>query len=248
MDPSLSGSLSVLALTAASVAFFHTLLGPDHYLPFVLMGRAGGWSRTKTIVVTLLCGVGHLIGSVVLGAIGIAGGVAISRIEGVEAVRGDVAAWGLIAFGLVYGAWGLRRALRRRTHSHVHTHGDGTVHAHTHNHMADHAHVHTQVQAKPTNGTARRLTPWVLFTVFVLGPCEPLIPLLMYPAAVESTTGVVLVTAIFGTVTLLTMTGAVIALQAGMHRLPLGSVERYAHALAGASVALCGMAIQFLGL
>lgn len=244
MDPSLSGSLSVLALTAASVAFFHTLLGPDHYLPFVFMGRAGSWSRSKTIVVTLLCGVGHLIGSVVLGAIGIAGGVAVSRIEGVEAVRGDVAAWGLIAFGLVYGAWGLRRALRRRAHSHVHTHGDGTVHDHDHDHLAEHAHAH----AATNQGATRRLTPWVLFTVFVLGPCEPLIPLLMYPAAVESVTGVVLVTAVFGTVTLLTMVGAVIALQAGMHRLSLGPVERYAHALAGASVALCGVAIQLLGL
>lgn len=242
MDPSISGALSALGLTAASVAFLHTLLGPDHYLPFVFMSRAGGWSRTKTIVVTLLCGVGHLVGSVVLGAIGIAGGVAVSRLEGIEAVRGNVAAWVLIAFGLVYGAWGLRRALRGRVHAHVHAHEDGTAHAHAHDHRGAHAHVHTH------GASSRRLTPWVLFIVFVLGPCEPLIPLLMYPAALESMTGVLMVTAIFGTVTLLTMLAAVVALQSGLRRVSLGPLERYAHALAGASVALCGMAIQFLGL
>ena len=39
---------TLLLWTAASIGFVHTLLGPDHYLPFVAMSRAGGWSARKT--------------------------------------------------------------------------------------------------------------------------------------------------------------------------------------------------------
>jgi len=51
----MSEQLVILALTAASLGFVHALLGPDHYLPFAFMARAGGWSRTKTLAVTLAC-------------------------------------------------------------------------------------------------------------------------------------------------------------------------------------------------
>ena len=56
----LSGfSLSVLA-AAGGVAFLHTLLGPDHYLPFIVLARARSWSKTRTLVVTTICGLGHV--------------------------------------------------------------------------------------------------------------------------------------------------------------------------------------------
>ena len=87
-----------------------------------------------------------------------------------------------------------------------------------------------------------------LHTLFVLGPCEPLIPLLMYPTSKENFGGLLLVTAIFGAVTILTMLGIVVASTWGISRLPMKKVERYTHALAGGSICLCGIAIQFLGL
>jgi hypothetical protein len=34
----------------------------------------------------------------------------------------------------------------------------------------------------------------------------------------------------------------------GINRLPMKTMERYTHALAGGSICLCGLAIQFLGL
>jgi hypothetical protein len=33
----------VLLVTALSVGFMHTLLGPDHYVPFIVIGRARRW-------------------------------------------------------------------------------------------------------------------------------------------------------------------------------------------------------------
>ena len=39
--------LTVLLISAASIGFFHTLFGPDHYLPFIVMGKARKWSVKK---------------------------------------------------------------------------------------------------------------------------------------------------------------------------------------------------------
>ena len=233
--------LTILSLTAASIAFFHTLLGPDHYLPFIVMARARKWSAAKTGWITFFCGLGHIGSSVLLGIAGVALGVAIIKIEAVETFRGQLAAWFLIAFGLAYFVWGFRRTLRNRPHAHRHVHGDGEKHIHQHVHARDHVHLHEKENTPA-------LTPWILFTIFVFGPCEPLIPLLMYPAAKSSLLGLVLVTGIFGGVTIVTMLSIVLISSLGVNLLPVGRLERYSHALAGATICLCGLAIRFLGL
>ena len=87
-----------------------------------------------------------------------------------------------------------------------------------------------------------------MFIVFVLGPCEALIPLFMYPAAQQSTGLVVSVAVVFGLVTLLTMLACVTVTTIGLEKLGLPTSGRYAHAVAGASVAVCGAAISFIGL
>ena len=230
----------VLALTAASIGCVHTLLGPDHYLPFIVMAKARGWSLPKAIGVTSLCGLGHVASSVTLGAVGISIGIAVGNLEFVEALRGNWAAWALIAFGVTYFAWGMKRAYKDRPHSHAHHHGDGVMHSHEHVHHQGHSHVHP---AKAGLG----LTPWALFVIFVLGPCEPLIPVLMYPAASASWGGVIAVSAIFGFATLATMTTMVALGLIGLRRVSLGPAARFSHAMAGGAVALSGTAIVFLG-
>lgn len=231
--------LTLLLASAAGIGFIHTIIGPDHYLPFIVMAKSGQWSLRKTAVVTVLCGIGHVLGSVLLGMVGIAFGLALAGLEVVEAIRGDLAAWALIAFGLVYSIWGLRHARRNQPHAHSHTHSTGLIHYHRHTHQQEHAHAH---------GAITTMTPWMLFTIFVLGPCEPLIPLLMYPAAQSSLGGLLAVTATFGLVTVATMLIMVLAAVRGLALLPVARMQRYAHALAGAAIFASGMAIQFLGL
>ncbi|MDT8322246.1 MAG: hypothetical protein RQ826_17150, partial [Xanthomonadales bacterium] len=128
----------VLTLTAAAIAFVHTLLGPDHYLPFVAMARARNWSMVKTLRITLICGASHLVGSVLLGVLGISVGMQLASLEWFESVRGNLAAWMLIGFGLAYLVWGLRQAWRNRPHSHWHSH-NGIRHQHVHSHHHSHA-------------------------------------------------------------------------------------------------------------
>ncbi|MCU0645602.1 MAG: sulfite exporter TauE/SafE family protein [bacterium] len=237
----MTNELTILLTTAASIGFFHTLFGPDHYLPFIVMAQSGKWSLRKTTLITLLCGLGHVSSSAVLGLIGVTLGIAVSKLEFIEGFRGNLAAWALIAFGLIYFVWGIRRAIRNKPHHHLHTHKDLASHTHTHVHDGEHAHIHEASNQKS-------ITPWVLFTIFVLGPCEPLIPLLMYPAAKNSQSGLLFVVVIFGSITITTMLAVVIISTLGISFVPMQRIERYLHALSGAAIFLSGMAIQFLGL
>lgn len=231
----------ILIATAASIGFLHTLLGPDHYLPFILMSQARNWSAARTLWITAACGVGHVASSVVVGLVGVMLGISVNRLVDVESVRGGIAAWLLIGFGLAYMLWGIRKAIRNRPHSHPHMHTNGSRHHHVHVHDAEHAHLHEEA-------SSGKLTPWVLFLIFVLGPCEPLIPLLMYPAAENSMMGVVAVAGVFSVVTVLTMTAVVWLGFTGFRFIPLGRLERFMHALAGGLIFLSGIGIRFLGL
>lgn len=241
--------LTILLATAASIGFVHTILGPDHYVPFIVMAKAGKWSNAKTMFTTFLCGVGHVGSSVVLGLLGIALGLALHKLEFIESFRGNVAAWALISFGLVYFAWGVQRAVRNKPHTHIHPHADGSLHTHEHTHTNEHAHVHSSASEHAHgHSSSISLTPWVLFTIFVLGPCEPLIPLLMYPAANNNMVQVFMVSGLFGIVTVVTMMSVVYLSILGLKLVPEKGAERYIHAIAGGAILLSGLAIQFLGL
>jgi nickel/cobalt exporter len=254
----MSHDLVVLTSAAVTIGFVHTLFGPDHYVPFVAMSRVGNWSLRKTLVITLLCGIGHVGSSVVLGSAGIALGTMLNRLELIEETRGTIAGWLLIGFGLAYMTWGAVHGLRRRSHAHPHVHADGRIHVHPHEHEGEHLHVH-ETATNPDQGSADRLpgdserpaepatrmAPWILFTLFLFGPCEPLIPLLMYPAAQASWRGVVLVTFAFMLATIGTMLIMVGALSAGARAVDVPWLHRYGHAFAGMVVLACGLAVQF---
>ncbi|MFA6186561.1 MAG: sulfite exporter TauE/SafE family protein [Phycisphaerae bacterium] len=237
----MSTEINALILTAASMGFFHTILGPDHYLPFVMISWAKKWSGLKTAVITFLCGIGHILSSVILGLVGVAFGIMVGKLQIIESFRGNIAAWLFIAFGLVYFVWGLRRAYKNKPHTHGHIHIDHNGHTHEHTHHDQHSHIHAEKEK--TN-----VTPWVLFIIFVFGPCEPLIPLLMYPAAKSSWSGLIMVTAVFGATTILTMMTLVLVARSGISFAKLNPLNKFSHAIAGATICLCGLAIVFLGL
>ena len=210
----------ILLMTAASVGFLHTILGPDHYLPFIMIGKAREWTLRKTLWLTFACGVGHVLSSVVIGLVGIAIGAQLQKLEWLEGFRGNLAAWAFIAFGLAYAVWGLK-------------------------------HVFAPARKKLKEDSAAkstRITPWVLFIIFVLGPCEVLIPVLMYPAANESIGALLAVIGVFGVTTLVTMMGAVFLASYGLSFISIKPLEKYTHTIAGMVIFLSGMAIQVLGL
>jgi sulfite exporter TauE/SafE len=236
----MDNSIALLSVTAVSLGFLHTLLGPDHYLPFIVISQAKKWSLKKTMWITFLCGLGHVLSSVVLGLIGIAVGISVTRLVNVESFRGNIAAWLFIAFGLVYMIISLRNLLRNRKHIHSHHHFGGERHEHEHDHQDEHTHIHQSDVVKTT--------PWILFLIFVFGPCEPLIPILMYPAAESNIAGSVLVSVLFSITTIATMMSIVLAFKLGLNKINLKPLEKYSHLIAGAMIFFSGIAIQFLGL
>jgi hypothetical protein len=226
-----------MILGAAGIALAHTAFGPDHYLPFIMLARSRNWKLGRTLLITLACGAGHVGSSFLLGMVGLGLGYGIGRIEGIEVFRGDIAAWLLILFGAAYALWGVRIAIRKRAgivphehhgHVHVHTHG-----GRTHRHPA---------------GEGSRTTFWTLFIIFVLGPCEPLIPFFVAPASRGEWALALTAGAVFAAVTLATMAVLVGFALAGLRLVRLGMMERWSHAMAGGVIACSGLAIVFLGL
>lgn len=211
--------LTILFTLAITIGIGHTLAGPDHYLPFIVLSKDREWRIGKTLWVTFICGLGHVFSSLILGLIGVGMGSTLTSLTHIEGVRGNIAAYALIAFGLVYFVWGLRKAIKNKQHSH-------------------------DFNSERKN----KWLIWSLMIVFVLGPCEALIPLLMYPAAQQSWSGAMMVSLVFSIATIATMLSAVAIAYFGLHQLKFQWLQRYMQAFAGFTIFISGLAIQYLGM
>jgi hypothetical protein len=228
--------LQILMLTATGIACLHTITGPDHYLPFIAIAKARGWRFGKTLLWTAICGCGHVWSSVLLGLGGAALGWSLSKISWLENIRGGLAGWVLLLFGFIYGLWGWIRAYRNKAHRHFNTYEDGSIYVYEHKHGE---------AVKPTE--RYKVTPWVMFIIFLLGPCEPMIPLLYFPAAQNNWWGMLLLITVYTFFTLTTMLVMVTLGYYGVSFLKTEKLERYVHALGGLTLFICGAGMVFMG-
>jgi len=212
------GVAGTLVVTAATVASLHSI-APDHWVPFAVVARARGWSARRTARVTLLCGFGHVTVSVLMGLLGLGLGLSVLEVFGrrLESVAGVL----LVAFGLVYGTWGLRRALGRRVHGHAHAHYD---------------HVHDP----------SRITAWGLFLLFSADPCVAVIPLIL-AAEPLGAAKVAAVVVVYEVATLGAMVALVLPARAGVRVIRAGWLDHYGDAAAGALIAGVGLLVTGLG-
>ena len=184
---------------------------------------------------TVICGCGHVWSSVLIALGGAAIGWSLAKLHWFEDVRGGLAGWVLLAFGFLYGCWGWIRAGQNKPHKHFDTYEDGIyVFEHTHG---------QSIQPRERY----KLTPWVMFIIFLLGPCEPMIPLLFYPAASNSLYGMMLLIAVYTIVTLVTMSGLVLLGYFGIGFFQTSKLERYMHALGGLAIFICGAGMLWMG-
>jgi VIT1/CCC1 family predicted Fe2+/Mn2+ transporter len=241
----MNNEMILLFMSTGGIALLHTLLGPDHFLPFVALGKVRNWSIKKLSAVTLAFGFAHTLGTVLLGFIGIRIGASVKSLMHIENLRGDFDAWALVVLGFTYMVWGLKRAYKNKTHSHWHVHADGLAHTHDHNHPTEHAHVHAEKTA--SKGQFSYL-PWALFVIFIFGPCEPLIPLLMVSAdkfGMAITASLILT---FTLITLGTMLIMVLLLTKGLDFIPAKPWHRFSHMLSGGTIGLCGAGMLAFGI
>jgi sulfite exporter TauE/SafE len=231
--------LQLLILSAAFLGFIHTLLGPDHYLPFIVLSKARNWSISKTLWITFVSGIGHVGGSVILGIIGIAMGIGLHRLEYIESARGNLVGWLLIIFGLLYTLYGIKKYLKNGGHFHLPHFMMPKKVREMHN-FSSH---NKELQ----NEDVTKLTPWILFLIFVFGPCEVLIPLLIFPAAEFNAFGIAAVSIVFGIATITTMMFSVYIGNKGASLIKVKNGEKFFHLIAGLVILISGAGMQFMG-
>lgn len=205
-----------LLASTALIAVVHAAAGPDHYLPFIAIGMARKWTRTKAFAVVLVSGIAHVLSSVVIGAVGIAAGIGLESLKFLEGTRGTVAGWLLIFAGALYLAWSLRPR---------------------------HHHAHAEDIANDPRAQRRGIIFWVFVAVIVLGPCEPLIPL-MFVAVQISWAAVAAASLLFLILTLAMMELFVLTGLAGVSLLPKRLTHHLGNAFAGLVIIGLGIALM----
>ena len=90
-------------------------------------------------------------------------------------------------------------------------------------------------------------TIWTLIAIFVLGPCEPLIPL-MFLSIQYGWSVVWLTSIIFGLTTISMMLVQTIIASTGIRIIATEKMEKWSHVLAGLAIALTGILVMVLGI
>ena len=217
-----------LVAAAISIGSIHTL-APDHWVPFAALGRAQRWSARRTALITAACGLGHVTGSVALGLLSVFLGVELLQRFGqrLESASGLL----LIGFGVAYAVWGLRRSARAHRHARGHHHG----------------HPHTDGHSHGLGHGPSSLSPRALFLLFSADPCVAVIPLMFASAPLGWPTTLSVIVA-YEVATIGTMVALVLPARAAATVARGAWMDRHGDALAGAVVALVGMAVLGLGI
>jgi len=210
-------SLWLLLVSTVSIAFLHAL-APDHWMPFAAIGKAQEWSKLKLLWVTFISGIGHVGISIVFSIIGILLGFSLSKLKAIEGHRGEIALWLLIGFGIAYMVWGIKKA-------------------------KDDKYKHIDEEKLK----AKTVAVWTCFAVIILGPCEPLIPL-VFLGYNYGYAGVIIVSVVFSIVTIMMMLGQSLLAFMGIQLIRNDIADRYSHAFAGLVIALTGIFVMALGI
>jgi nickel/cobalt exporter len=210
-------SLWILLVSTAAVAFLHAL-APDHWMPFAAIARAQKWSKPKLLWITFISGVGHVGISIVFSIIGILLGFSLSRLKGIEGHRGEVALWLLIGFGVAYMLWGIKKAKEAK-----------------------------RKKIDEEKLKANTVAVWTMFAVIILGPCEPLVPM-VFLGYNYGYFGVLVVSLVFSIITIFMMLSQSLLAFMGVQLIKNDTADRYSHAFAGLVIALTGVFVMVMGI
>ena len=196
-------------------AFIHTLIGADHYLPLIALTKLNHWPKKYAFWVTLLCGLFHLLSSLIIVFIGIRFSGLFSRMEIFNHYRGEIAAWLIISMGLVYFIRGMKSVFAKKAVPEQWNFNKGKI---------------------------------LLYVFFILGPCEPLMAILLHPSLINNMMVSAWLVGVFSVVTIITMESIVLILSFQLTFKRHGNGQKYAPVLSGLVLILCGLGIKYLGL
>jgi len=199
---SLDAVHSSLFLAVLVVAALHASL-PTHWLSFVLVARAQGWTRRHMLKLVLVSGLGHVTTTGLVGLLAAALGKDLqSHLSHMDTPFPAVI---LLAFGLYCFVMGWRR--------------EGHRHC-THDHSSD-----------PVR--TDRLAAGALFLEMTLSPCETLIPIFFFAAGSLPWHTLVLMALLMSVITVLAMATLAFLAYAGYEKLTFPWLERNERAMLG---------------
>lgn len=233
--------LTTLAATGFTVAFFHAVI-PTHWLPFVLVARARGWGRAKTLAVAALAGVGHVALTSALGLLIAWAGLHLDAEAGEWFPR--LAGGLLLALGAGY-FWRQARGGVLHHHAPGGAHHPSAACGHEAREQS-----HWDEELRDTALTSRRAGDWAavsgLFTMLTLSPCEAFLP--VYLSGVHyGWHGFLVLSGILAVGTLAGMLLFTWLTLLGFARLSVQRFERHEAALLGAIFTALGLLMLFSG-
>jgi ABC-type nickel/cobalt efflux system permease component RcnA len=240
------------------LATSHTV-SPDHWFPFVMVGRANKWKLSWVLGLAILAGIGHVGTSVIIGLVGVLAkkGTAKEIATFLECATPLL----LMIFGFAYAAYAFyKQMIGNHGHSHgipilnrwlgidPHTYelsasGHCYPHAHhDHEHQHNsHGHIHTHHNHSTAEIDLRdKKAGWGLVAILGLTPCIALLPL-TFAAVKYGTVAIILVNVCFaiatiGTIVLFSWLGLM-----GLSWIKFEFFDRYGGVTAGIVIGLLGI-------
>ena len=235
-----SAVLATIATTGFTLAFFHAVI-PTHWLPFVLVSRARGWSRGKTLAVSTFAGLGHVALTSLLGLVIAYFGFKLDERAGrlFPWIAGSV----LMAIGGFYlwRQWSGRGILHHHPAGGQHQASEDCGHEHGHSHLED--------ELKDSHLVSKKAGDWAaisgLFMMLTLSPCEGFLP--VYLSGVQfGWHGFFILSLILALGTLAGMMVFTWLTLVGLANVPVQKFERYEAALLGTMFCLLGLLLIVL--
>ncbi len=228
---------------AAMTGIVHALI-PDHWLPFVLIGRARNWSLRSVALVAGFSGMIHAAISVGLALIALAIGIGAARAMALGENLEHAGAWALVALGLAYAIWAWRKGghfhpggarLHAEPEGDACSGGEGPAHP-------DHLHYH----ADDAWISGSRWSLAGLALLVGINPCVLITPIVLAGVAIDRMTALTAAAAYSVTAVTTTVVLSMIGVGA-TRRLWVPGAARYMEAASGLLIAALGAGMLLFG-
>lgn len=258
----------LLLAAVVAVGILHTFV-PDHWVPITVLARQYGWSRAETARAAAQAGFGHVVSTLIIGAvIWVLGLATAQRFGGIVDTLSSLA---LIGFGGWFVIAGLRELHHAHGHArdhghndhdhghgHGHTHGETMirhVHLHRHENRPPHVHLHVHayatahpitaaIECDPPLHNHRHKATGRGALLLILGSSPMIEGVPAFFAAGKFGVGlIVAMSLLFAASTIVTYVVLCTVSAQGLERVRLGALERYGKILSGGFIVLVGLAL-----
>jgi len=209
---------SGLLAGALMLAAVHGVM-PNHWAPFVLIGRAQGWRRRRMLWVLLMAGIAHTAVAAGLSMVTLLLGVALSEV--IEPVAHLLPGAILLGTGIVYVILDTRKG--------------------------DHHHHHANVHRAADSGMSDRTATTTLILTLALAPCEAMVPVFVSAAPMGDATYLLTLAVLSGVASVAVMWVLATLAWSGARHLQFGWAAHHERLLVGLMLLGIGVVTMALG-